>query len=497
MATLDILAISDLHFIERARPEGQYPLRGSDLGLIWVRKAWLRLQHLGIHPDLILVLGDVVENGEAEGATEDLAAVAATFRSFGVPCLAVHGNHDGPASAFERMFETPPGLHTVNGVGLLVFNDKVGAGDVTARTAEDLRLVDDTVRQFPDLPLIALQHNPLHPAIVSDYPYMLANGDEVLAGYARAGVVAALSGHYHAGQTPTVRDGVTYFTLPALCESPFSFAHIRLEGREVRVEEHTLRLDTEPITDVHCHTEYAYCGTTVSAARCLAVSRELGVAQVCLTEHAFHLYFDKEEAWSFRWQTEPERVERAWRERSGRMDEYRRFVQSLRGPGVKLGLEVDLLADGQLLLAPEDRDGWDLFVGAIHSIPGFVKGVTTQAEAERLFMNEVERMLLHRVAVLAHPFRFFRRAGLATPVRLYPILARLLAQYGVAAEINFHTHQPDPRFICDCVGQGVRIAFGSDAHDIIEAGEFAPHIRVLEQAGVKRSDWDHVLLRLG
>jgi histidinol phosphatase-like PHP family hydrolase len=109
-------------------------------------------------------------------------------------------------------------------------------------------------------------------------------------------------------------------------------------------------------------------------------------------------------------------------------------------------------------------------------------------------MRETERLLRHRITVLAHPFRFFRRAGLATPVHLYSGMARLLAEHGVAAEINFHTNQPDPRFIRDCVEQGVRIALGSDSHDIVEVGEFAPHLQVLEQAGVQRCDWDRVLL---
>ncbi len=496
MPTLDILAISDLHFVDKASHACRHADRRVELGLILLRKAWLRLEHSGVRPDLVVLLGDAVDDGDAEGAEQDLEALAGALRAFGVPYLAVHGNHDGPTSVYERVFATAPGLHTVNGVGLLVFNDAVGASDVTTRAEADLRLVEETSRSQPDLPLVALQHNPLYPAIVADYPYMLTNGDAVLAGYARAGVVAALSGHYHAGQGPIVRDGVTYCTVPALCEAPFAFMHVRIEGREVRMQGHALRLDGEAVTDVHCHTEYAYCGTSVAAARCLAVSEALGVGQVCLTEHAFQLYFDAEEAWSFRWQTEPDRVARAWRERQGRMDAYRRFVRPLRGPRVRLGLEVDLLADGRLLLAPEDAADWDLLVGAIHAIPGFVKGATPQAEAERLFMRETERLLSHRVTVLAHPFRFFRRAGLDVPVHLYPDVVALLARYGVAAEINFHIDEPDPRFFRECVRRGVRIALGSDSHDIVETGEFAPHLRVLEQAGVRRSDWDRVLLRL-
>jgi histidinol phosphatase-like PHP family hydrolase len=495
--TLDILLVSDLHFVAQAQHVCPLAARRGDIAAVLLRKAWQRLRHLDIRPNLVVMLGDAVDNGDAARADLDLVTIAETLRRFGVRCLSVRGNHDGPVAAYERLFATPPGLHVINGVGVLLFNDEVGAGDLVTRSAADLDLVARSARRHPDLPLVALQHNPLHPRIDASYPYMPANNAAILAGYASAGVAASFSGHYHAGQGPTRLDGVTYYTVPALCEAPFRFAHVHVEGRDVRIQEHALRLDVAGLTDVHCHTEYAYCGTTVSAAGALAVSEALGVGQVCLTEHTFQLYFERAEAWSFQWQTEPARVERAWRERNGRMDEYRRFVRTLRAPGVRLGLEVDLLADGRLLLADEDREGWDLIVGAVHMIPGFVKGATPVAETERLFLRETEGLLRQRVDVLAHPFRFFRRAELPTPTHLYPVVAGLLAQYGVAAEINFHTNMPDPEFYRECARQGVRIALGSDSHEMAEAGEFMPHLRVLAEAGLAPETFDQVLWHPG
>jgi len=53
-------------------------------------------------------------------------------------------------------------------------------------------------------------------------------------------------------------------------------------------------------------------------------------------------------------------------------------------------LEVDLLDDGGLLLAPEDREGWDVLIGAIHALCGSPKYGATQAEAERMYMRYVE-----------------------------------------------------------------------------------------------------------
>jgi len=493
---LDILVVSDLHFCNHSLTAVPHPLRQSEFGRVLLRKSLHRLRHLGIHPGLIILLGDLVDDGWADGAEKDLSELADTLKIMGIPALVVHGNHDGDPSQFASLF-TLPGFHQFGGYGFLVFNDTVGSGDLTTRSSTELRSIEEIAADYPDLPLIALQHNPIYPRIECEgYPYMMTNGAEIIDGYTRAQVLLSLSGHYHPGHAPTRLGALTSYTVPALCESPFTFTHLRLTGREVTLMEHRLKLDAPGLLDSHCHTEYAYCGNGISARQCLQLSELLGVETVGLTEHSFQLYFDKKEAWSFHWQTDPDEVQMAWRKRAGRMDEYRRFVSGLRSNYVKLGLEVDLCADGHLLIAPDDADGWDFLVGAIHAIPGFVKGLTTQAEAESLFLRDTERLLACSIQVLAHPFRFFARAGLAHPTHLYPVVAELLRTYGVAGEVNFHIYQPDPAFVKECVKRGVKIALGSDGHDLIETGELVPHLRVLEQAGISRADWPDVLFQI-
>ena len=120
----------------------------------------------------------------------------------------------------------------------------------------------------------------------------------------------------------------------------------------------------------------------------------------------------------------------------------------------------------------------------MHAIQDFVPGQTSQQEAERLFLRDVERLLEHDIDVLAHPFRFFKRNRLKVPSHLFATLAGLLADNGVAAEINFHTYQPETPFIRQCAEKGVKIALASDTHDLAEAGEFWPHVNVLRQAGI-------------
>jgi histidinol phosphatase-like PHP family hydrolase len=97
------------------------------------------------------------------------------------------------------------------------------------------------------------------------------------------------------------------------------------------------------------------------------------------------------------------------------------------------------------------------------------------------------------IKVLAHPFRFFAWNNLETPKHLYPVVADLLADSAVAAEINFHAYQTDSEFIRCCVEKNVQIALASDAHAIQEVGDFVPHIEVLKQAGVTPKMFSKVL----
>jgi histidinol phosphatase-like PHP family hydrolase len=179
------------------------------------------------------------------------------------------------------------------------------------------------------------------------------------------------------------------------------------------------------------------------------------------------------------------------------MPEYRSFAAGHRDGFVRLGLELDLLADGSLLLHDDDRGGWDVFLGSIHTVCAGNDASLSQAELERLFLRDTERLLGHPIDVLGHPFRFFRRLAKERPRHLYPVVAQWLAESGKAAEINFHTNEPDPRFFEECLSRGVKVALGSDAHDLGEVGVFEPHLRCLREAGACADDLADILWRPG
>jgi len=492
---LNVLVIADPHFTGVASPAFAKPGRYTQLAQVLLRKALLRLRHLGIKPDVIVLLGDMVDEASRPGAQEDLQALAGEIHKTGIPVLAVPGNHDGDAAHYAHLFGCQPGMHRIGDYVFLVYHDRQEKGELYRRPDDQLDLPARAAAAHPGLPIIALQHHPHDPLIPGPYPYHLANRDEIMAGYRAAGVCLSLSGHYHVSQPAHVTDGVTYITAPAICEAPFRFLHIRMEGRTAHVQQHALHLGMPGISDNHCHTELAYCSTTASVADGIRISQALGVETLCFTEHSFQLYFEKEEAWSFQWQSTPARVQAVWSTpERGRMRAYRKMAEGFRTDRVRAGLEVELCGNGRLLLAPQDAEGWDLLVGAIHEIPEVRKGVTPQAEAEAYFLRDINRLLAHPIDALAHPFRFFARKGLQKPTHLYPVIADLLAARGVAAEINFHTNQPELEFFRCCMKSGVRISLASDSHELAEYGEFWPHLQVLFQAGSAPADLPRILL---
>lgn len=239
-SSLDLLVLTDLHYIHAADDTCSIEQRQCDLGPALIRGAFQNLQKAGVQLDLLILLGDLVNDGHALGAEIDLAALAQAAQDTGLPLLALPGNHDGDYARFVALFDCPPGLHEVGGYGFLIFHDQVAPDDCTTRPAAGLALPGQVARERPDLPLFALQHNPLHPPIEREYPYIPTNAEQILASYAQADVLLSLSGHYHPGQPAHPLGDTTYYTLPAACEVPFPYAHVQLRGHRIAIHQHAL-----------------------------------------------------------------------------------------------------------------------------------------------------------------------------------------------------------------------------------------------------------------
>jgi histidinol phosphatase-like PHP family hydrolase len=474
-----LLVIADPHVALSPRDVAATPgKRNGGMGLELLRRAIEDARQRGGF-DALALMGDILNDGTSPDAPATLTRIAAELQkaAANVPLLVVPGNHDGEPGRLLEVLGARPGGHEIGGCRFYVFGDRYGAGGICTRSDADEQAFLAWTRQGSG-PIVVLQHNPMDPAIDDPYPYMLTNRDAVMADYARAQVTLSLSGHYHKGQPETLVDGVRYFTAPAVCEGEFPYSIVTLRGREVSIETRHLRLPADlELIDGHAHTEFAYCGRHISADASIARARRIGLAGIRLVEHAPQIYCRAEDFWPGRHVREPA----VWRSRThSRANAFRSAMLPRRDEFVKIGLEVELDADGQLTLHDEDR--WvDLLVGAIHFFPQDVKELT-DAELAGLFMRTCEGLIRGGAKVLAHPWRIFAWSQRRVPTDLYGPLADLLASTGTAAEINFHGNWSDPAFFATCIERGAKISLGSDAHELFEVGSFHPHLDVLRQA---------------
>jgi len=481
MTTLKLLLIADIHYSGAKDNSGITPReRKTTYGCEFLDRIRTALLREGM-PDGIVLLGDVINDGTDSRALNDLKQVKQKLDEFGIPLISLPGNHDGDYKRFFTVFSKQTGPNFLKDYILFIFADQYQKGDFAYRNRQDLELLSKTRKKHPDKKIIVLQHNPVQPEIASEYPFNLVNAAETSDVYRRNKVLLSISGHYHPGIPELTRkNNVAYLTAPALCEAPFSYLLLRITENRISVSQKRLKND-DGLADNHCHTEFAYCGEDVTIKTVIERAKLFGLERVCFTEHAGQLYLSEKDYWSGRYFHEPSLLRN---KADNRMDAYRRKVLKARSPFSRFGLEVEIDKNGKMTLLPDDANGWDLLVGAVHYLPPeAINGSARQLQ--RAFLRTCESLLENGVDVLAHPFRFFRRGGLPVPKELYRPLAGMLKNFGAAAELNFHTNQPDPRFFQTCLDEGVKISLATDSHNLLEAGDLRPHLDFLKRLRIK------------
>jgi len=480
-----LLVVGDIHYSPTDDP--RHPSRRCSLGRELLRRA-IEDARLRGGFDALAMLGDSTDSHDPNRQEPALADLVEDLRRSvpQTPLLVVPGNHDVAAEKLFAALGDRAGVHELRSAEarggaayrFVTFADPYGPGDACTRRQADRALLLQQAN-LSGAPIVVLQHNPMNPVIQDAYPYMLTNRTEVMEDYAKAAVVLSISGHHHPGQAPSVVGGVTYFTVPALCEAPFRYAVVQLRGRQVGIDVRGLTLPQTPrVADCHAHTQFAYCGRDLSAAGVIERARLFGLSGVCLVEHAPQLYCTADDFWNARHIRNGELWRRA---EHSRMADFRREVEPLRDDYVRVGLEVELDSAGQITLHDGDRDWPDLLVGAVHWLPEDHAGMN-DATLAGAFLRANERLLAGGLDVLAHPWRFFLRVKRPVPAHLYGRLADMLARTGTAAEVNFHTNQPEAAFFTECIQRGVKVCFGSDAHELYEVGALLPHLDLLREA---------------
>ena len=229
---MEILALADFHYAG-AGARSTIPTRRGDL--VPELLASLCARETGL--DVVIALGDLVENGLHPGAAADLAALRDALCAFGVPVLAVPGNHDRDPAGFARIFGAPE-PQVLGRVRLVPFADRYDTSDVCTRDFAAMERRLSGIR--PDETAIVCQHSAILPKIDSEYPYTPPRHEDIARAYRESGVALSLSGHYHRGIPMLDDGGVRHLCVPALCEAPFSYVRLSVDGLDIRVRYGTL-----------------------------------------------------------------------------------------------------------------------------------------------------------------------------------------------------------------------------------------------------------------
>ncbi len=245
---------------------------------------------------------------------------------------------------------------------------------------------------------------------------------------------------------------------------------VRLNGREI------IELgipDIPGLTDFHMHSRLAYCSENMDVARAAVLAELAGVKHINIAEHSGQLYCTPDVYWNnrFRWSER--------KEADFRTADYLALIDLEKRAGCSFGLEIDVDEDA----VASDVPGVGGFrLGAVH----FLGKNLTFEEQKADFMRRLDALVNCGIDILAHPFRVFLKGGLPIPEELFEGVAEKLVRAGVAAEINFHTNRPQPEFVKLLLKKGGKISFGTDSHNLYEAGFLRPHYdfcRELDIAG--------------
>ncbi len=244
------------------------------------------------------------------------------------------------------------------------------------------------------------------------------------------------------------------------------------------------------LTDFHIHTPFAYCSENMNVPDALRMANASNVDSIQFSEHSGQLYFSAADYWP---------GHALWKDRGtgagfpvrNRMDDFLAMIRKEREHHeFRFGFELDVDADGNILLEDRIREqctGYRL--GAVH----FLENGKDYELAKKEFLFRTEALLKSGIEILAHPFRVFRRKGFPIPQELFEPVSDLLRQYGTAAEINYHTNDPEEEFFVSCAKKGVKISLGSDSHNLYETAFFLPHIDFLKKLDLFRNA-DEILL---
>jgi predicted phosphodiesterase len=227
-----IAVITDTHF--STEQEMTCGCRHTGIAADLLQEAVSQLNQ-NIKPDLTILLGDLINDGNGAKADDELKTLLKHLRLLDSPFIALPGNHDGTPEYFYGIFPRPPAIADFGQVRFVSNIDAERPGYNAYRSPEDLALLQEARGNWEGQ-IVSLQHVPILPPGKSSCPYHYENDQEILQEFQSQEITLAISGHYHAG-VPLFKDNDTYYlAAPALCEKPFPITLVKINENQVSSE---------------------------------------------------------------------------------------------------------------------------------------------------------------------------------------------------------------------------------------------------------------------
>lgn len=482
---MKLVIISDLHAGD-ARLNGY--IRGDIADLLLARAAlWL---NTSIHPDMTVLLGDIVDAGESETGRAWYPRIRKALGRVDGMTMAIPGNHDCGAEEFYRVFERPAEWVDVKDVRLVWFLDEEMPMWNSRRSPADIEKMR-RARAGWDGEIVCLQHVPVLPRGASECPYNAINAEEIIQVMKEERIQLSIGGHYHWGVDLIEHQGMYFGAADAICRGEFGFWEVDIDGRQVKVTWRKLKMPLElGLMDLHNHTPIGYCGSHMDIERAVPFAKDCGLATVGFSEHSDQLLLCREKFDAKFCQLHGMAE---FPPQESRMEKYYALMEKMQVGWENVGFELECNFDGEVLLARRDAERAGFLLGSVHGIKEMVYGSRNAKKAHKEVLWRTECVLKYGADVLAHPLRSIIEAGLDEPVEIYDDMIRLLKKYGAAAEINCHRHLCSHEFYKKCIEAGVKLTLGSDSHREWQVGLLWPHLEVLAKCGVGMNDLGSVL----
>lgn len=227
-----IAIIADTHFSKDQ--EMTCGCRHTAIAVELLRQAVFQLKQ-SIQPDLTILLGDLIDDGDGANAGEELKILLEHLRLLDTPFVALPGNHDGDPERFYAVFPRPPVILELANIRFVNNIDAERPGYNAWRSPQSLALLKQARHHWPGQ-IVSLQHVPVLPPNKSSCPYRYENDQEILQEFRDQCVSLAISAHYHPGVPLFEHENTSFIVAPALCEKPFPMTLIKVNENHISSE---------------------------------------------------------------------------------------------------------------------------------------------------------------------------------------------------------------------------------------------------------------------